>query len=245
MEIFSKVGGTVLSRWGHVLAGITWIGLLYYFNFVQVPSFAELEAGSRTDVVRKLVPRALWWFRWSAVLTVLTGVFILGFQDQYRGSYFKTAPGTSILTGILMALVMFTNVWMFIWPNQRIVIASAEAVASGGQADPEAVAAARRGLLASRTNTLLSIPMLFFMVATSHFFGATNHYAPAGGKLALYWLITIVVVGAIEANALGAIGGMGPGPTRKPLEDHHKTIAAGFVLWAVFYLLWEILLRRT
>lgn len=245
MEIFTKLGGIVLSRWGHVLSGITWIGLLYYFNFVQTPAFAEFEAGARTTAVRKLVPRALWWFRWSAALTVFTGLLILGFQEQFKGEYLKSAAGASILTGIVLALVMFTNVWMFIWPAQRVVIASAERVAAGGEADPAAAGAGRRGLLASRTNTLLSIPMLFFMVATSHFIGRSSHFAldPGAGKLLPYWLIVLALVAVIEANALGVIGGTGPGPTRVPLEHHKNTIISGFVLWFVLYLLVEIFLR--
>ena len=246
MNILDQEGLAFLSRWGHFLAGITWIGLLYYFNFVQVPSFAEFEAATRTDVVRKLVPRALWWFRYGAALTVATGLMILLLQETPAGKsqlfdmdYFKTPPGMSIATGILMALVMFTNVWMFIWPKQRIVIANAERVAAGGQPDPDAVPAGRRALLASRTNTLLSIPMLFFM-------GATSHFAPlfdpaAGGKRAIYWLVTLAVVAFIEANALGAVGGIGPGPTRRPLETHKDTIIAGLVLALFFILVWEIL----
>src|SRR3954462_5090012 len=152
--LFHRVGGVILSRWAHFLAGITCIGILYYFNFVQTPAFAEFEAGSRTEATAKLVPRAMWWFRWGAMLTLLSGISILGFQDQFDGDYFKTASGVSIATGILLVLVMFSNVWFVIWPNQKKVIANAENVMAGGQADPTAPGFARRGLLASRTNTL-------------------------------------------------------------------------------------------
>ena len=93
---FGRTLGIVGSRWIHLLAGITWIGLLYYFNFVQTPAFAGFEAGSRTEATTKLVPRALWWFRWAAALTFLTGLMILGFQQQMKGSYFKTLAGMSI-----------------------------------------------------------------------------------------------------------------------------------------------------
>ena len=165
---FGRTLGIVGSRWIHLLAGITWIGLLYYFNFVQTPAFAGFEAGSRTEATVKLVPRALWWFRWAAALTFLTGVMILGFQQQMKGAYFKTLPGMSIFAGALMATVMFLNVWLVIWPNQKIAIASAQNVMGGGEADPAAAGAARRGLLASRTNTLFSIPVMFFMVGTSY-----------------------------------------------------------------------------
>jgi uncharacterized membrane protein len=239
MEIFTQEGGAFLSRWGHVLAGITWIGLLYYFNFVQVPSFAEFEAAPRTEAIRKLVPRALWWFRWAAVLTVLTGLSILAFQEQLTEmDYFKTAPGISIATGILLALTMFANVWLVIWPNQRRVIANAEATAAGREADPGAATAGRKALLASRTNTFFSIPMLFFMVATSHF--AAGNF-DASENRGIYWLIVIVLWAVLELNGLGVFGTETGGP-RAYLDQHRNTIIAGFVLTAVFYLLWEILL---
>jgi uncharacterized membrane protein len=241
MEIFTQQGGEMLSRWGHYLAGVTWIGLLYYFNFVQAPAVALFEAGSRADLVQKLAPRALWWFRYAAVLTVLTGVSILGFQGHLEGGeYFKTSPGISISTGILLALVMFANVWMVIWPKQRVVMASARRAAGGGEADPAAAPAGRRALLASRTNTVLSIPMLWFMGVTSHF-AASYEVTPKGGDRALYWLVTLAMVAVLELNALGVVGGSGPGPTKAFLETHQSTIVAGFVLWALFVVLWEVL----
>ncbi|HVM02272.1 MAG TPA: urate hydroxylase PuuD [Acidimicrobiales bacterium] len=242
MEIFSQAGGEALSRWGHYLSGVTWIGLLYYFNFVQVPSFAQFEAAGRTEAIRKLVPRALWWFRFGAMFTLLTGIMILGFQDNLTGgAYFKTAPGISISTGILLALVMFGNVFGVIWPNQKVVIANAERTAAGGEADPAAPAAGRKALLASRTNTLLSIPMLWFMGVTSHLAAREYEVLPAGGERGAYWAVTLLVVLAVELNALGVIGGTGPGPTKAFLEDHKKTVGAGFALWLVFVVLWELL----
>ncbi|MGH9155253.1 MAG: urate hydroxylase PuuD [Acidimicrobiales bacterium] len=241
MEIFTQAGGEMLARWGHYLAGVTWIGLLYYFNFVQVPSFAELDAASRTDAVAKLVPRALWWFRYGAVLTLLTGLMILGFQENLSGGrYFKTAAGISISTGIVLALAMFMNVWMVIWPSQRIVVASAQRVAEGGEADPAAAGAARRAFLASRTNTFLSIPMLWFMGVTSHL-AFSYERTPAGGARGAYWAFTLLLVVLFELNALGRLGGTGPGPTRAFLENHRSTVVAGFGLWAVFVVVWEVL----
>jgi len=236
---FGRTLGIVGSRWIHLLAGITWIGLLYYFNFVQTPAFAGFEAGSRTEATVKLVPRALWWFRWAAALTFLTGVMILGFQQQMKGAYFKTLPGMSIFAGALMATVMFLNVWLVIWPNQKIAIASAQNVMGGGEADPAAAGAARRGLLASRTNTLFSIPVMFFMVGTSHFAAVSDHLKilPSNSGKAVWYVVVGVLTLLIEANALGLLGGMGPGPTRKPLESHKATIIAGFVLWAVLFAL--------
>ncbi|HVE47196.1 MAG TPA: urate hydroxylase PuuD [Acidimicrobiales bacterium] len=241
MEIFTQTGGEMLSRWGHYLAGVTWVGLLYYFNFVQVPSLAQFDAASRTEMATKLAPRALWWFRYAAVLTVLTGIMILGFQENLSGGdYFKTSLGMSIATGILMALIMFANVWMVIWPNQQVVMASAQQVVAGGQPDPAAAGAGRKALLASRTNTLLSIPMLFFMGFTSHLAGVYE-LQPKGGERALYWLVTVLVLALIELNGTGRIGGTGPGPTKAYLETHKNTIIAGFVLWGFFILFWEIL----
>ena len=238
VPIFQRVGGIILSRWAHFLAGITWIGILYYFNFVQVPSFAAFEAGTRTEATAKLVPRALWWFRWGAMLTLLSGISILAFQDQLNGDYFKTPGGVSIATGILLALVMFSNVWFVIWPVQKRVIANAENVMAGGQADPAAAGFGRRGLLASRTNTLFSIPMLFFMAATTHF--AYAHNSGSSGKRGAFLGIVLFVTAILELNALGLLGGTEPGGARAYLDTHKNTIIAGFALTILLYLLWEI-----
>lgn len=235
MEIFTREGGEILSRWGHYLSGVTWIGLLYYFNFVQVPSFAGFEAGARTEAINKLVPRALWWFRWGAVATVATGLLIIAAQ-QDQEAYWDSSRGVAISTGILLALFMFLNVWGIIWRNQKIVIASAERVAAGGEADPAAAAAGRKALVASRTNTLFSIPMLFFMGAASHFAPVFN---TEDGRGAYYGVMTLIVV-LIELNAIGVFGGVGPSPLRKYADSHRDTIIAGFVLWVVLYALWEI-----
>ena len=153
MELFKDIHFyEMLLRWGHLLAGVTWIGLLYYFNFVQGEYFKEADGGAKSDAIQKLVPRALWWFRWGAVLTLLTGLGIMGI----RGS----GQSLDIYIGALLAIIMFTNVWLIIWPNQKIVIASATQVANGGQALPEAAGALAAAGLASRTNALFSVPML-------------------------------------------------------------------------------------
>ena len=242
MEILTQHGGEFLSRWGHYLSGVTWIGLLYYFNFVQVPAFAAFEAGPRTAAIRTIVPRALWWFRWGAVLTLLTGLSILSFQpsgDGVRltdGEFWKTPAGMSISTGILLAFFMFINVWGIIWRNQKIVIASAERTAAGQEADPAAAEAGRKGLTASRTNTLFSIPMLFFMAATSHF--APFFDGGEGSERLLYWVVVLVLVIAIEAIAVMAPpAGSG---LAVHLDTHRNTIIAGFVLAAIFYGLFQI-----
>ena len=177
-----------LARWSHILFGITWIGLLYYFNFVQTEYFKEAEADARVDAFSKLVPRALWYFRWAALLTFLTGLVMLG----YRGA----ASTADIIVGSVLGTLMLLNVWGIIWRNQKIVIASNQTVAAGGEADPAAAEAAPKAALASRTNTLFSIPMLWFMVASAHM--------PSGSIMANTQAIVIccVIIAAIEVNAI-------------------------------------------
>lgn len=234
LDIFSQEGFAFLSRWSHVVVGITWIGLLYYFNFVQVPAFAEMEAAARTNAIDKLASRALWWFRWAAVATVASGLLILAFQDQLDDvEYFKSAPGIAIATGVLFALAMFLNVWGVIWRNQKIVIANARNVQAGGEADPNAAAAGRQALLASRMNTIFSLPMLVFMVGASHF--PYDAMDLTGGKRGLYWAITLVVFIAFELNALGVIGGTAPGGTNVVFDTHKNALITGGC-YAVFVL---------
>ena len=240
LELFTKIGISWLLRYAHVVVGIAWIGLLYYFNFVQAQAFAKMEAPHRNGAIDQLVPRALWYFRWAAAATAVTGILLYGINQnlkQYEGGN----TNHSILTGMLIGLIMLTNVWMFIWPNQRIVIANARGLLAGKEADPAAATAGRRALLASRTNTFLSITMLMFMTGTQHFFGSP-HFDANGGKVAIYWIITIVVLAAIEANALGYVQGL-QGPGTKLLENYKLVIEAAVGLSVVFYLLWEIILR--
>lgn len=241
MEIFTQEGLAMLSRWGHYLAGVTWIGLLYYFNFVQTPSFAGFDPAARTEAVRKLVPRALWWFRYGAVLTLLTGLSILAFQDQLSDpEYFKTPAGISISVGILLALIMFANVWAIIWPNQKIFIENAERTAAGQEGLPNAAAAARKAACASRTNTLFSIPMLFFMGATSHFAPLfADGDGPGGGARLTFWLVTLVLIIVIEAIAL-TVPAVGK-PQAWHIDNHRNTIIGGFVLSLILILLFEVL----
>ena len=177
-----------VARWGHYLFGITWIGLLYYFNFVQTEYFKEADGDARVDAFSKLVPRALWYFRWAALLPFLTGLVMLG----YRGA----ASTADITVGSVLGTLMMLNVWGIIWRNQKIVIASNQAVAAGGEADPAAAEAAPKAALASRTNTLFSIPMLWFMVASAHM--------PSGSIMANTQAIVIccVIIAAIEVNAI-------------------------------------------
>ena len=201
-----------LARFGHVLAGVVWIGMLYYFNFVQTEYFKEAEGDARVDAFSRLVPRAFWWFRWGAMLTFLSGIVLLG----YKGS--GITP--DITLGATMGTLMFLNVWLIIWPNQRIVIASNQAVAAGGDADPAAAAAAPKAALASRTNTLFSIPMLYFMGSSAHFAinGSIGANATALG-------ITLAIIAAIEINAI--VGKQGV------LTTIRGVITSGFVLTVI------------
>jgi uncharacterized membrane protein len=244
LELFSRYGFTGALRWLHVLFGIAWIGLLYYFNFVQVPSFAQLSPAARNEAIQKLASRALWWFRWAAVGTAVFGILITGATEDYYQDFFKRPTGVSIFLGMIIALVMLTNVWMFIWPNQKIVIANATNVLAGQEPDPAAAAAGRRGLLPSRQNTLFSVSMLWFMVGTSHFYNGGDFAGEvSGGKVAAFLVIALVIVAVLEANALGYLGGTGPGQLRWPYESVRNVIISAFVLWAVLWLLSELLLQ--
>lgn len=151
-----------VARWGHFLAGITWIGLLYYFNFVQVPALAKMSAAGKEELFKEggIVRRALFWFRWASLATVLFGVLLLVGLWRMGGAH---AISVDIMIGATFGLIMWANVFFVIWPNQQKVIGMVEAT-------PEAKAAAgRKALIASRTNTILSIPMLFFMASSAHF----------------------------------------------------------------------------
>lgn len=229
-----------LTRSAHVLAGVTWIGLLYFFNFVQVPAYAELSDGARSEALRKLTFRALWWFRYAALLTFLFGLMLVVIQGdgENMDRYLSGGGGTSILTGMLFGITMFLNVWGVIWVNQKIVIGNAENVAAGGEANPDAPAAAKKAARASRCNTLFSIPMLFFMLFTSHggWFGQT------GGTL-VYWVLVLALWAVIELSALGFVGGIDNALNKAAFDKHKSTIVGGFVLLAVIYFIgWELLL---
>lgn len=208
-----------LARWGHFLAGITWIGLLYYFNFVQTEYFKEADGDARTDAFTKLVPRALWWFRWAAMLTFLTGLVML---------YLRGMGATvDIMIGSAMAILMFLNVWLIIWPNQKILIASNEQIKAGGEALPEAAAAAPKAALASRTNTLFSIPMLYFMGSSAHLPNGSM-WSEMNALIA-----ALIIIAAIEINAI--VGKPGP------IASVRGVIVSGFVLILVLWGLLQVL----
>ncbi len=152
--------GAFVMRWLHVMSGVMWIGLLWYFNFVQIPTVPKIEpAEHRAAITKFIAPNALFWFRHAAAATVATGL-LLAFMNGYIVQALTLRPGTiAIGIGMWLALFMAANVWFVIWPNQKKALGLVGAT-------PEAKAAAGRlAMLASRTNTALSIPMLFCMVA--------------------------------------------------------------------------------
>jgi uncharacterized membrane protein len=177
----------VLFRWGHIVVGIAWIGLLYYFNFVQTEYVKKADPEAKKDVMQKLAPNALWWFRWAAFFTFLTGLYLLYVQERMIT--------TAIALGTLMGTIMMLNVWGIIWRNQKVVI---------GLKEGDAVKAGAKAALASRTNTLLSLPMLYFMVSSAH--GGTAAYPKSylliDGYLSTGFWIVFVAVLLIELNAI-------------------------------------------
>jgi uncharacterized membrane protein len=234
MALLSVEGLQFLLRWIHFLSGITWIGLLYYFNLVQTPFFAETDASVRSGAIQKLVPRALWWFRWGAMFTFFSGWLIILIRGaQLKGEFFTSPWGWAILLGGLLGSLMWANVWFVIWPNQRIVIQNAIDTAAGRPANPGAAAAGARAGLASRTNTVLSIPMLFYMGAASHF------VLPVPRSGAVFWIGALIVMAAIELNALKGTPGQG---AAKPLATVSGTLWAGFIVAAVYYA-WFLIVR--
>ncbi|MFT5260677.1 MAG: putative membrane protein [Gammaproteobacteria bacterium] len=200
-----------LIRWGHVLFGVTWIGLLYYFNFIQGAYFAEATADAKADASKKLAPRALWWFRWGAMGTFVTGAYLLMSGAVPMNQY--------IVLGALMGTFMFLNVWLIIWPNQKIVL---------GLADGDASTAGPKALLASRTNTLFSAPMLYGMLGSKH--------GPISGmELAsmadMGFLIALVAVLLLEANAI--FGKLGPIASVKGVI--HMSLALTVVMFGLVH----------
>ena len=205
-----------LDRFLHVLFGIVWIGLLYYFNFVGAGYLKEATPEGKKDALQILQPKALWYFRWAALLTFLTGLYLLYYVSEIPGAY-----NVGISLGATMATIMFLNVWLIIWPNQKKVIAGTQDAAEAGA----------KAALASRTNTLLSFPMLYFMIYSAHInFG--NDPLLLGGELGPGWSsyslwVGILLIIAIEWNAIF-------GKMRKWLESVKAVIHSGLIL-TVFY----------
>jgi len=160
--------------WLHVLSGITWVGLLYYFNFVQVPALADAAADDGgpggAGITKYVAPRALWWFRWAALLTWLTGAAFLLHRGQFDDAFAlgmlanSSNPPYELTIGIgaWLGTIMFFNVWVLIWPNQKKILGMVEASA-------DEIAKARKvAFMASRSNTLMSIPLVMSMVGAGH-----------------------------------------------------------------------------
>ncbi len=203
-----------LFRWGHLLFGITWIGLLYYFNFIQGGYFKQATPEALSDAKAKLAPSALWWFRWGAMFTFITGVFLLmGVQKQGVMNQY-------IVVGALFGTLMFLNVWLIIWPNQKIAL---------GMVEGDGPTAAGKALLASRTNTLFSAPMAYCMLASPHIgYGADSLLSVNGGGTALY--IVLALIAALEVNAI--VGKQGPMTTVKGVI--HSSLGLTVIMALIF-----------
>ena len=157
-------------RWLHVLSAIMWIGLLWYFNFVQIPNMPNIPDDQKPAISKVIAPAALWWFRWGAMATVATGL-ILGYLNGYLESAMTLGfrgdglpQHIAIGIGMWLGIIMWFNVWFVIWPNQKKALGIVKVE------DSVKAASARTAMLFSRTNTLLSIPMLFSMVAAQNLY---------------------------------------------------------------------------
>ena len=238
MEIFHRIGINGAFRMAHVIVAIMWMGLLWFFNFVQTPAYAEMDAASRNNALDKLTWRALWWFRWAAAATVAFGVcsFSVSAGSRVPTSTAKTSGSTlppvrRCLIGILFGIVMFLNVWLIIWPKQQIVIGNARNLIAGGEANPDAAAAGRAGAMASRQNTIFSLPLLVFMVGASHFYNYGPNFGRtdiSSGKALVYLLVGVIVLVVMELNALGKISGRGSGGLNVMYETHKNAMYTGF-----------------
>jgi uncharacterized membrane protein len=163
--------GAFFFRWLHVLSGVMWIGLLWYFNFVQIPNMAKIPDDQKPAIGKVIAPAALWWFRWGAMATIVTGLILAWINGYLWGAvtldYVFTGgvpKNWAIGIGMWLGTIMWFNVWFVIWPNQKKALGMVEV-------DAETKAAsARTAMLFSRTNTLLSIPMLFSMVSAQNLY---------------------------------------------------------------------------
>ena len=153
---------TFFMRWLHILAGVMWIGLLWYFNFVQIPSMPKIPDEQKPAIGKVIAPEALFWFRWAALATVVTGLLLAWLLGFLVPALTLQSGARGIGIGMWLALVMAFNVWFIIWPNQKKALGIVQVEAA------EKAAAARMAMLTSRANTMLSIPMLYCMAAQSH-----------------------------------------------------------------------------
>lgn len=221
-SLFTYGGALFLFRWLHFLGGITWIGMLYYINFVHGGFMAQADAATKSQILTKQWPNVLWWFRWGAMLTIISGWSYLGMNHvNFHSSY-----GVTILCGATLGTIMWANVWFVIWPAQKINIA----VASGTmQAPPTLPAKIAQAGVASRTNVLFSIPLLFFMGAASHLGIQVSETA----NLGLLAAVIGIIIAALEFNALKGKSG--------PMTTVKGVIHCGIGLTVVLYFLVEFM----
>ena len=198
----------------HILFGIAWIGLLYYFNFVQTEYVKVADSDAKADVMKKLAPNALWWFRWAAFFTFLTGLILI--------HQITARIGTEIILGVTMGTIMMLNVWGIIWRNQKIVL---------GMKDGDVATAAAKAGLASRTNTLFSVPMLMYMVYSAH---APGSYLVLEDWSSLSLIIGLGIIFVIEANAIW-------GKMLPVIASVRAVITSSFVLAIIFKLITDFL----
>ncbi|MDP3620655.1 MAG: urate hydroxylase PuuD [Polynucleobacter sp.] len=161
-DIGSLAWQTFVVRWLHVMFGVMWLGLLWYFNVVQIPSMPLIPDEQKPAISKVIAPRALLWFRYAALGTVITGLFVAGLQGYLHQAFTLQPAYRAIGLGMWIALFMAFNVWFIIWPNQKRALGMVLAE------PPVKAASARRAMLVSRFNTILSIPMLYLMSAQSH-----------------------------------------------------------------------------
>ena len=198
----------------HILFGIAWIGLLYYFNFVQTEYVKVADSDAKADVMKKLAPNPLWWFRWAAFFTFLTGLILI--------HQITARIGTEIILGVTMGTIMMLNVWGIIWRNQKIVL---------GMKDGDVATAAAKAGLASRTNTLFSVPMLMYMVYSAH---APGSYLVLEDWNSLSLIIGLAIIFVIEANAIW-------GKMLPVIASVRAVITSSFVLAIIFKLITDFL----
>lgn len=243
ISIFSD-HGAFLFRYFHIVGGVAWIGVLWYINFIQGPYVNALDATGQTAAKQKLFPKVMWYFRYGALLTFITGLGLIGLKgfDPVASAYANqvgqptwNAWFAKIYPGFMFATIMFLNVWFVIWPRQKKVIAAAN-----GEKIDGIPAMARRAFIASRTNTLLSIPMLFFMAAAQNM----TLNGVSADKLNIWIIVTSVVFLLIEANALLSSNDPAAKPaTVKPIETVKGVIHMGFLLTILLYIGVELILK--
>jgi uncharacterized membrane protein len=213
-------------RWLHLFFGVMWIGHLYYFNFTQgaFMNAQDVDASAKAAVRTRLLPAALYYFRWGAMWTFVTGVLYWGHKAHGFGgfaNYLTSSYGLVITIGAVLGITMWANVWFVIWPCQKIVIENANRVAKGESALPNAADAAARANVGSRTNTLFSIPMLFMMGAASHLPLAVTE----SSNLTAFWIGFFVLYAGLQGNAL-------KGKTYKIMTTIPQVVTSGVVFTA-------------